>query len=214
MSKIIPLHSNPIKIKIDLEDMPFKIYRKLIIPSNITMADLHLVIQIAMGWENYHLFQFSDKKFDSTITVQSDIEEEDFFDEYKDDMISAEDLTLAEFLTHTNGKSFWYWYDFGDDWWHKISIQKLNKTEINSFKATPICTEAAGGCPPEDVGGAWGFEEFVKAINDPKNPQYKEFRAWMGMKPREKYDFEEIDVEHINHNLDFIWNMGGVEDEV
>ncbi|PRY85945.1 plasmid pRiA4b ORF-3 family protein [Mongoliibacter ruber] len=212
MTKIIPLIPEPIKLKITLENMPFSIYRKVLVPSSINMLQLHQVIQVAMGWENCHLFQFNDKKFNASISVEHGAEDNDMFGGFSSESFEAEELSLEEFLTHTDGKSFWYWYDFGDDWWHKISIQKVTKKDMANYKANPLCTEAMGACPPEDIGGPWGFAEFTEVINNKKNPQSKEMREWLGMKARDKWDFDAVDIEEINEDLDYIWNEWPLEE--
>lgn len=213
MTKIIPLNPLPIKMKINLENMPFPIYRKVLIPADINMDELHLIIQVAMGWENCHLYEFSDKKGKSKIRVQNDIDENDLWGNDAESFDAGE-LSLMEFLEHTDGKTFWYWYDFGDDWWHKISIQKATQKDLAEYYGdTPLCTEAAGLCPPEDCGGPWGFAQLVEAINEPKHPEYKNYREWLGIKGKKKIDFENVDIEEINDNLDLLWNEWVDEDE-
>ncbi|MFD2200146.1 plasmid pRiA4b ORF-3 family protein [Shivajiella indica] len=212
MSKIIPLFPKLFKLKINLENMPFNIHRKVLVPTDIDMYELHLIIQVAMGWENCHLFQFGDKKKKPKIRVQHDIDEDDLSGHHSDSF-EAEELSLMEFLNYTDGKTFWYWYDFGDDWWHKISIQKVTKKELADFDDTPLCTEAAGLCPPEDCGGPWGFAQLAEAINEPKHPEYKNFREWLGIKGRKKIDFDYVDIDAINDNLDLLWNEWVFGDE-
>lgn len=213
MTKIIPINSVPLKLKINLENMPFPIYRKVLVPIDITMDELHLIIQVAMGWENCHLYEFSDKKGKSKIRVQNDIDENDLLGNDAESFDAGE-LSLMEFLEHTDGKTFWYWYDFGDDWWHKISIQKATKKDLAEYYGdTPLCTEAAGLCPPEDCGGPWGFAQLVEAINEPKHPEYKNYREWLGITGKKKIDFENVDVEEISDNLDLLWNEWVDEDE-
>ena len=207
MAKIIPLHTSPIKLKVNLENMPFPIYRKVLVPEDITMGELHLVIQVAMGWENCHLFQFNDKKERPNIRVQQEIEEDNFWGQSHSDNFNADELSLLEFLDYTDGKTFWYWYDFGDDWWHKISIQKITKKDLSEYVGdTPVCTEASGICPPEDCGGPWGFAQLAEAINEPKHPEYINYREWLGVKGKKKIDFENVDLDEINDNLDILWN--------
>ncbi|MBW3469134.1 plasmid pRiA4b ORF-3 family protein [Arthrospiribacter ruber] len=213
MTKIIPLHQIPLKLKINLENMPFPIYRKVLVPSDIQMDELHLVIQVAMGWENAHLYQFSDKKGRSKIMVQREVEKDEFWGGLHGDEFNADEISLMEFLAYTDGKTFWYWYDFGDDWWHKISIQKVTKKDLaDTFGDTPFCTEAKGLCPPEDCGGPWGFANLEEAINEPKHPEYKEYREWLGIKGKKKIDFEKVDLDEINDNLDVLWN-GWIDEE-
>ncbi|MDX5477584.1 MAG: plasmid pRiA4b ORF-3 family protein, partial [Cyclobacteriaceae bacterium] len=65
----------------------------------------------------------------------------------------------------------------------------------------------------EDCGGPWGFAQLVEAINEPKHPEYKNYREWLGIKGKKKIDFENVDVEEISDNLDLLWNEWVDEDE-
>lgn len=211
MTKILPLNAAPLKIKIELENLSFPIHRKILVPNELDMYELHVIIQAAMGWENSHLFQFSDKKWKYAIRVQDGVEDADNYGGFFDDVYEASEITLTEFLTHTNGKTFWYWYDFGDDWWHKISIQKVSKKDLSSYRGVPFCTEAVGACPPEDCGGPWGYGHFVNIINDPKHPEYKEMREWMSIGGNKKIDFQLADQQAINGTLAYIWEKWRTE---
>ena len=209
MAPIIPI-STFFKLKIQLENMPFEISRKVLVPDSITMYELHLIIQIAMGWENSHLYQFSDKRGSSrTIDVRDTGYDEDFLDflPARINRINAEDVSLKEvFYEKLEGKPFLYWYDFGDDWWHKISFQKVTKKDLEVYQNLPVCLEAKGACPPEDVGGPWDFYNFFMTVNEPKSKEGREFRRWLGLKKGEKWDFESVDLEEINENLKEIFS--------
>lgn len=193
------------KLKIRLEDMPFEISRKVLVPDWITMYDLHLIIQIAMGWENSHLYEFSDKKGPSkTIEASDTTYDEDFLDflPARVKRINADVASLKEeFYEKLEGKPFLYWYDFGDDWWHKISFQKISKKDLEVYQNVPVCLEGKGKCPPEDVGGSWGFNNFLMTVNEPKSQEGREFRQWLGLKKGEKWDFESVNLDLINQTL-------------
>lgn len=181
--------------------MPFEISRKVIVPDTVTMEDLHLVIQVSMGWENYHLYQFSDRKGrDKTIEVRESEEDFNFWTGVRASQPNKTSLK-TEFFVKRNAKPLFYWYDFGDDWWHKISFQKPSKKDLDAYQGIPICVEAKGACPPEDVGGPWGFHEFFETVNDKKSPEGKEFRDWMGLEKDEAWDFESVNLPAINSDL-------------
>jgi hypothetical protein len=80
-------------------------------------------------------------------------------------------------------------YDFGGDWWHKITFQKPTKKDRDIFKGLPVCVEAFGTCPPENVGGPWGYSDFLTIIFNKKHPDHRELREWIGLSAREKYEF-------------------------
>ncbi len=203
--KTIPIYGpeDPIKLKINLENMPHSVFRRILVPADINMLQLHFVVQIAMGWEFAHLFQFRDKKFEANIIATIPMEEDDFpFFNRRTEESKADEIQLKDhFLLANQGKPFWYWYDFGDDWWHKITFQKPTKKDRESFSGIPVCVEAFGACPPEDVGGPWGYADFLTVIHNSKHPEHKEMREWAGLSSREKYETEFVDLNQINENL-------------
>lgn len=208
----------PLKLKIELQNAPVKIIRKVLVPEDINMWQFHLVIQDAMGWLDEHLFEFKDKKWHPRISVMIKDDEFDFgFFHQAEFSNSPEEAGLKKVFVELNeSKPFFYWYDFGDDWWHKISFQRVSKKDLALFKGIPVCTEAIGACPPEDVGGVWGYAAFIEAINDKKHPQYAELREWANLEPKEKYDPNVVDIDEINDILKWevgeeMWNDGPEE---
>lgn len=216
--KTIPLHKPPLKLKINLENMPHPVYRRVLVPEDINMLQLHYVIQLAVGWEGDHLFQFQDKRYKPTFVasdseeVYVDGEEDPFFDFYPKEL-PVEKVSLKDvFLEELEGKPVWYWYDFGDDWWHKITFQKVTKKDLKGYQGRPVCVEAFGACPPEDIGGPWGYHDWLEAIMDKKHPEHRERREWAGMPLRFKYDPDFADIEAINGDLEALpeseaWNF-------
>ncbi len=167
-----------------------------------------------MGWTFSHMFQFSDKRHEYTIIAGLEFEEEAEFSFIRGPKTrKAETVKLEkDFMHDRDAKPFWYWYDFGDSWWHRITFQKPAKKDLNLFQGFPVCIESFGACPPEDVGGPWGYDEFLGIIHDKKHPEYEEYREWAGLTPRQKYDEEFTDMGQINENLeDYFgtveWNM-------
>ncbi|MFN6944780.1 MAG: plasmid pRiA4b ORF-3 family protein [Cytophagaceae bacterium] len=191
---------NPIKLKINLEEMPYEISRKILVPHDINMMQLHYVIQLAMGWTFSHLFQFCDKKWKSSIIASYGLEND--YDVFDVEETPADQVKLkSAFLEKGLGKPFWYWYDFGDDWWHKITFLKAGKKDIAEFEGAPKCVEAIGLCPPEDVGGSTGYDHFLEIINDANHPDHKDFRIWAGIPLGIKYETENINIKLVNAYL-------------
>jgi hypothetical protein len=83
--------------------------------------------------------------------------------------------------------AFKYQYDFGDSWEHEILFEGCPPAEKAKY---PICLEGERACPPEDVGGIWGYQEFLAAIADPKHEQHRELRRWGGKFSPEQFDAE------------------------
>jgi hypothetical protein len=71
-----------------------------------------------------------------------------------------------------------YDYDFGDGWEHKVELEKVIPFDPNI--TLPKCIKGRRACPPEDVGGTWGYEEFLNAIGDPSHPEHAEYVEWIG----------------------------------
>jgi hypothetical protein len=192
----------PLKLKIDLQSLPHKVIRKVLVPEDITMHQLHFVIQDVMGWFNAHLFEFCDAKWNNTIRVGIPDDFDDDYNTFNTSLRDANDVLLKNtFLEENYAKPFWYWYDFGDDWWHRISFLKVSKKELNIFAGTPVCIEAKGKCPPEDIGGPWGYADFLEIIKDKDHPEYEEVREWHDLEPSEEYDPTETNLEMINSML-------------
>lgn len=195
----------PLKLKIALEEMPHPVSRKLLVPRDVNMRQMHFLIQLAIGWANYHMWEFNDAKWKGEIRVSMPMDDDFDLDEVE--RLVAHEVSLKEtFLEENGAKPFWYWYDFGDDWWHKISFLKTNKKDIEQFDGTPVCLEAIGGCPPEDCGGPWGYHEFLETINSHTHPDHKEMREWAGLEKDDTWPTEAPGKELINEELKDFFN--------
>lgn len=160
------------------------VWRKLVVPGSFSFHRFHKAIQASFGWEDYHLYQFSEKGHASewVISTPSD----DDWQEVK----NSRKIKLSE-LFGTKGQVLLYIYDFGDDWLHKITLEDITQGE--AVKAE--CTDGKGKCPPEDCGGAWGYEALKQTMADPKHPEHREMREWLGLAKGEKWDAAAFDLE-------------------
>jgi hypothetical protein len=75
-------------------------------------------------------------------------------------------------------KKFSYLYDFGDGWDHRIKVEK--KLPSGACTQVPYCIDGANACPPEDIGGAPGYAEFLDAMTDPSHPDHDDMLEWHG----------------------------------
>ena len=123
----------------------------------------HLVIQIAMGWDNDHLYEFRVGRRSFGIP-DPDLRD---FQDGPDDASAA---TLADIFAKGGKKAFEYMYDFGDSWNHSIKVESV--AEAAPDRGYPRLIAAKGACPPEDVGGPWGYADFLKAIGDPRHERH------------------------------------------
>lgn len=160
------------------------VWRRLTVPGQFSFHKLHLIIQLAFGWENYHLYQFSKDGFGSNEIISVPHEED--WEEVKD----SKKIKLSE-VFKTVRQKYTYIYDFGDSWTHKITVEKLEDT-----KATKAdCLAGKGACPPEDCGGPWGYEELKITLANPKHEEYKSMKEWMGLEKNEKWDADAFVLE-------------------
>ena len=181
------------QFKIQLKDLNEPaIWRRLLVPPDIPFGMFHEIIQVAFGWQNYHLYQFSPKGWSSQPLIQPQ-----FDDGYDDnETIDSEEITLAEIFTHAR-QTFVYIYDFGDDWMHQVKLEKITDQVIG----TAVCTGGGGACPPEDCGGIWGYMNLLEVLANPKHPDHKEMREWLGLAKGEQWDANAFDIEAVNEEL-------------
>ncbi len=174
-------NSTVYRFKITLNNSKPPIWRR-IETLDVLLSDFHYVIQAAMGWTNSHLHAFN------IAGVQ-------FIDrKLLDDNFGASDymgIRLSELvLQHGPKLKMRYDYDFGDGWMHSVVLEKvIDRTE--TAIAYPRCVAGRRACPPEDVGGAWGFADFLEAINDPAHEQHDELLDWSGPFSPEELDLDE-----------------------
>jgi len=159
-----------LQIKITLENIAPPIWRRVVVPGDITFKKLHDVIQKAFGWENYHMHEFRVGK--TRVGTRSG---ENFFG-MDNDLVSESRATLADLLE--GKKKFRYWYDFGDDWRHAIAIEKSLPPDDTQTPALLLAGERA--CPPEDCGGPWGYADLLAILRDPSHPDHEGMKEWAG----------------------------------
>ena len=148
------------------------IWRRLRMSANMTLDQLHYAIQGSFGWENCHLHAFTigGKTYSSNQPAPTGL-----FGETGDQ--DSKKVTIAD-LIEQKIKKFTYEYDFGDSWTHEIKIEKAIPC-AKQIKATE-CIDGKRNCPPEDCGGIWGYEEFVKAMKNKKHPEHRDLIDWYG----------------------------------
>ncbi len=179
------------KIQIEQITKP-PVWRRIKVSSDITFSEFHAIIQLAFGWTFSHLYLFSERGFTSNFLIQ-DIE---LTDDELGEVGDADKIRLKEIFKEEK-QTYRYIYDFGDNWDHKITLEKILKEKIDH----PICVAGKGQCPPEDCGGVWGFAEMKEVVNDPNHPEYEEYREWLGLEEDDIWDFEEFDLEEVNEMM-------------
>lgn len=155
-------------LKITLDEVKPPVLRRIEVPLTIRLDRLHLALQAAMGWTNSHLYEIRARD------VRWGVPDLD----WGDGPLDARKTRLVDVLEETGAKTLKYLYDFGDGWEHTIKIERIAKAVPGL--AYPRLTEARGCCPPEDVGGPWGYTDFLEAITDPKHERHAELTEWIG----------------------------------
>ena len=169
------------ELEIVLEEVQPSVRRRVQVPGEVSLAVLHEVVQSVMGWSNSHLHEFdiAGRRFG---IPDPDWPDQDLTDEAKGTL----------FWLVKPGDRFGYLYDFGDNWAHRITVDKVATAEPGV--RYPRCVAGQGACPPEDVGGPWGYDEFQAALADPTHPDHDERLEWAGgpFDPH-RFDLDEAD---------------------
>ena len=187
------------QFKIALQRAPLPIWRRIQVPDSYSFWELHVTIQDAMGWEDCHLHDFeiinpaSGRK--ERIGVPDPVFED--FCTKRD-----KDIKIRDFFNDQNTTAT-YVYDFGDGWRHQIKFEGI--FDVMSKQKYPICIKGKNACPPEDVGGVWGYEDFLQIIKNPKHSDYEDMMEWIG----ESFDPYSFDPKEIMFDDPKIrWDMG------
>jgi Plasmid pRiA4b ORF-3-like protein len=174
-----------VHLKVKLDDVEPAVVRRVEVPLTIRLDRLHLVLQAAMGWTNSHLYEVRARD------VGWGVPDPDS----GDGPLDARKARLVDVLEDTGVRSLKYLYDFGDGWEHSIRIERI--TNAVAGIAYPRLVEASGRCPPEDIGGPWGYRDFLEAIADPDHEQHAESVTEVG----ENFDPAAVNVERLANDV-------------
>ncbi len=163
---------NAIQIRVSIDDIEPPVWRRLIVPIHWNLEQLHLTIQAAFNWWNYHLheFQIGGLRFgDAAAAYEGSCEDDP-------QVFEQTDVRLRDFSR--SGTRFNYLYDFGDNWMHTVELEQWLSLDAAPKKAQ--CVDGSGARPPEDVGGIPGYERFLEIMRDPDDPEHGETKQWCG----------------------------------
>jgi hypothetical protein len=160
-------------IKVTLLGTSPPIWRRILVPRDITLRNLHRTLQTVMGWTNSHLHQF-------------------VLPRQKRKVANEHQTALGE-LIGTVGARLWYEYDFGDGWQHELLLEEVL---LGDDPFQQICVAGKGCCPPEDSGGPHGFAELLEALQDAFHPNHEDACQWLG-----DFDPESFSADEINRRL-------------
>jgi len=192
-----------ILIQVSLENTQPRIWRRFVCPVDLLLNQLHHVIQIVMGWHGRHEYEFD---FNGRIYAR------DAYKYHLEAIYNTYDDSAYRIchLVSIRKPSFFYTYDLGDKWLHKLEVLDFNVT-LTGFDPPLIqVTEGECACPPEDIGGAEEFEEFVSANEDKSHPRRKHFLSWYLENDLYKgiYNPDHFDINQTNRELEkyIVWS--------
>jgi hypothetical protein len=180
-----------LQFKIQIEDITKPpVWRRVLVPETFTFHRFHQVIQAAFGWEDCHIYQFSEKESDSSEIIAIPTDDS----EWEVPVVDSKNKKLKDVFVK-EGKRFIYIYDLGDDWVHKIVLEKI----INDNKKKAACIDGKGACPPENCGGVWGYEDIKETfILFPQSQKAGNFRDWLGLEEDENPDVNKFSIDDAN----------------
>lgn len=152
------------ELEIRLLEIKPRIWRRFAVRNNHSLMVLHDIIQMVMGWNDCHLHDFRIAGEIYTprypeLEGMDDLERKDERRAYLRDVLGSQ------------GFRFRYMYDMGDGWEHELEVIKVHPPEKDV--RYPICLAGGRACPPEDVGGPWGYADMLEALADPKHEEYE-----------------------------------------
>jgi integrase/recombinase XerD len=169
------------QMKVTLLGVRPLVWRRFQVTSDQTLYQLHLVLQTVMGWENYHLYEFS-------------LANAFLYGENDHDLENTSGVRLDQ-LVHAEKQIFYYTYDMGDYWEHEILVERILKPKKGVKH--PVCLKGNRACPPEDSGGPIGYTHMLRVIRNKRHPEYREMMDWLG----ERFDPTAFDLKDINREL-------------
>ena len=152
-----------------------RVWRRLLVPGSVRLDKLHRMFQAAMGWQDSHLHAF--EIGGDSYGMQ--------FDDYPDGELQEKDFTVVTAIGAN--ERFIYEYDFGDSWDHEISVHRVWRMPKGLKFA--VCLDGANACPPEDVGGPWGYQHLLAVLADPTHEEHAHLSSWIG-RPIDPHEFD------------------------
>jgi hypothetical protein len=162
------------------------VWRRVLVPADVTLGDLHDVIQVAMGWDDYHMHLFS-------------VGGQDYGSPDPELGHASDRNVLLSQVLSGPGDRLGYTYDFGDDWEHDIVLEETRNAVPE--ETYPSCVAGKGACPPEDCGGAWGYAGLKEILADPLNEDHEDMLEWLGLDAGKDFDPKKFSVTDVNARL-------------
>ncbi len=180
-----------LQLRFTIMEIEPAIWRRVLVPSFIHLGQLHDVIQCVVGWTDSHLHEFEvgDRRYGDPMP--------DYDGPGR--VYQERNAKLASVVVNA-GDTILYIYDLGDYWRHEIAVEEILPADTG--RPTATCLGGERSCPPEDVGGPWGYQEFLAVIADPTHEDHEHLVGWAG----EDFDPEAFDLERTNV---YLTNLSG-----
>jgi hypothetical protein len=186
MDKFMTKNRAIYQIRIALQEIQPSIWRRIQVGEDITLAQLHTILQIVMNWEDYHLHEFTIGRRVYSVPDPDD-------DMYERKVIDERQVRLCDVVPRV-GTQFLYLYDFGDSWHHELLLEAIVMPDPKL--QYPRCIAGERRTPPEDVGGIPGYEDYLEAITDPDHVEHENMLRWRG-----PFDPEAFSADEVNSRL-------------
>lgn len=176
------------QLKVMLRDIRPPVWRRFLVRGDTDLHHLHLVLQTVMGWHDCHLYEFfvEGRRYAHPEYVEHD-------PMYDPQTYDCRKVTLSQCLVVLKERMR-YVYDFGDDWRHDVMLEDILPP---GSRDCPVCIKGKRACPPEDCGGPWGYEDLLRILQDPADPEHEEMQIWVGG----SFDPEAFDLDFVNAHL-------------
>ncbi len=152
------------------------VWRRIQVPETYSFWDLHVALQDAMGWLDYHLHVFRVARPGAVEVEHIGIPDDDPFEGEKP-ILPGWEIPISRYFARA-GTSAHYEYDFGDGWEHELTLEAVLPQQAG--QKYPLCVDGARACPPEDCGGVYGYENLLTVIQDPTHEEYESTLEWLG----------------------------------
>ncbi|MCP4606068.1 MAG: hypothetical protein GY847_37085 [Proteobacteria bacterium] len=183
-NKSMPAQAHIYQIKVTLDESKPPIWRRILVSGNSTLSKFHHILQVTMGWTDSHLHQFIVGQ-----TYFGEPHPDAGFDVQDERRVKLKQIVPGE------GFKFRYEYDFGDSWLHNLLVEKVLEPEPG--QQYPVCVKGKRACPPEDVGGVWGYDTFLEAIRNSDHLEHDMYTEWIGS----EFNSEAFDLDKTNQIL-------------
>jgi hypothetical protein len=190
------------QLKIVLEDSKPPIWRRVLIPANLRLPDLHGVVQLAMGWQDAHLYHFMVGNRSESLRFYGDPDllDIDLMQQAEGRFINDLNVPIDHLLVN---RKDWirYEYDFGDGWIHRLTLEYIQVQPLKLARL-PRCVAGRRACPPEDCGGMPGYEQALEILANPAHPEHQEMLVWIGSFDPKRFDLEAVNAELVESFAD------------